>query len=368
MPQMKRICLLFLSIFLLASAVLAQDSALEITKRPMPETPKTAVSDSSVQVVLRVEFLDTGRIGDVTVLSAPTRELGKLAVAAAQNIEFTPEKKAGRAISVTRTIFYNYDRGWKDDAGGGPAVAEPTHSSDPEIEKARAVISKAVGALGGERYLAIKTQIGRGKFSVMRENQLAMFQAFVDVIRFPDMERTEFKQNGMRTVQANSGGTGWVYDGDQEILQDQTEQQIAAFRQGLRVSLDNLLRGYWKGEAELSYIGKRPATLGRRNEVVKLTYKDGFIVEFEFSADDHLPQKAIYTRKAVSGDEMKEEDHYAQFVEFGGVRSPLVIDRFENGDHASRINYESIEFNKNLPDSIFAKPQNPKELKKDLKL
>lgn len=365
---MKRLGLLFLSIVMLSIAVSAQDSALEITKQPLPESPKAASSDSSFEVVLRVEFLDSGRIGDVTVLSAPTREIGKLAATAAGSIEFTPERRAGRAVSVTRTIFYKYDSGWKVDADGDAPTSEPKGTSNSGVEKARAVIAKAVEALGGERYLAVRTQIGRGKYSVMRENQLAMFQSFVDAIKFPDMERTEFKQNGMRTVQANSGSAGWVYDGDQEILQDQSEQQIAAFKQGLRVSLDNLLRGYWKGEAELSYIGRRAAALGRRNDVVKLTYKDGFIVEFEFSADDHLPQKAIYTRKAVSGDEMKEEDHYAQFVEFAGVKSPLVIDRFENGDHASRINYESIEFNKDLPDSIFAKPQNPKELKKDLKL
>lgn len=364
---MKRICFLFLSIFLLASAVFAQDSALEITKKPLPEAPKTT-ADVQGQVVLRVEFLDSGRIGDVTVLSSPTREFGKLATAAAQQIEFTPEKKAGRAVSTTRTIFYSFKNGWIDPADKTPDTVEATPPEAHDAEKASSIISKAVEALGGDRYLAVKTQIGRGKFSVMRENQLAAFQSFLDVIRFPDMERTEFKQNGMRTVQANSGNTGWVYDGDQEILQDQSEEQIAAFKQGIRVSLDNLLRGYWKGEAELSYVGKRPATLGRRNEVVRLTYKDGFSVEFEFSADDHLPQKAIYSRKAVSGDEIKAEDHYAQFIDFGGVRSPLVIDRFENGDHASRINYESIEFNKNIPDSIFAKPSNPKELKKDLKL
>ncbi|HQZ82739.1 MAG TPA: hypothetical protein PLR83_05930 [Pyrinomonadaceae bacterium] len=360
---MKRLFFLFLSIFLLSFAAFAQDSALEITKRPLPEASTTA-SDGSFQVVLRVEFLDSGRIGDVTVLSAPTREFGKVAVAAAENIEFVPEKRAGRAVSVTRTIFYIYDKGWKGDVGGDAAAAEPKRDTDLEADKARAVIAKAVEALGGDRFLAVKTQIGRGKYSLMRENQLAMFQSFVDVIKFPDMERTEFKQSGMRTVQANSGSSGWVYDGDQEVLQDQSEQQIEAFKQGLRVSLDNLLRGYWKGAAELSYVGRRPATLGRRNDVVKLTYKDGFTVEFEFSADDHLPQKAIYTRKAVSGDEMKEEDHYGQFVEFQGVKSPLVIDRFENGDHASRINYESIEFNKNLPDSIFAKPTNVKDAKK----
>lgn len=352
---------------LFCAHALAQDSALEITKQPLPEAPKTQ-SDASGQVVLRVEFLDSGRIGDVTVLSAPTRELGKLASAAAQNIEFTPEKKGGKSVSTTRTIFYEFSKSWRNGDGESSDDAGPKPASDPETAKAQAIIAKAVEALGGECYLGVKTQIGRGKYSVMRENQLTAFQSFIDVIRFPDLERTEFKQNGRRTVQANSGSTGWVYDADQEILQDQSEEQIAAFKQGTRVSLDNLLRGYWKGEAELTYVGKRPSTLGRRNEVVKLVYKDGFSVEFEFSADDHLPQKAIYTRMAVSGDEVKEEDRYAQFVDFGGIRSPLVIDRFENGDHASRINYESIEFNKTIPDSVFAKPGNPKDLKKDLKL
>lgn len=345
----------------------AQDSALEITKQPLPEMPKTA-TEAQGRVVLRVEFLDTGRIGDVTVLYAPIREFGKLAVAAAEAIEFTPEKRAGRSVSTTKTIFYYFHNGWVAGDGDKANGVEAAAASNPDAEKASSIISKAVEVLGGERYLAVKTQIGRGKFSVMRENQLAAFQSFLDVIRFPDMERTEFKQNGMRTVQANSGSTGWVYDGDQEILQDQSEEQVAAFKQGLRVSLDNLLRGYWKGEAELSYVGKRPSTLGRRNEVVKLTYKDGFSVEFEFSADDHLPQKAIYTRKAVSGDEMKEEDHYAQFVEFSGIKVPLIIDRFENGYHASRINYESVEFNVRVPDSVFTKPENAKQAKKGFAL
>jgi hypothetical protein len=131
----------------------------------------------------------------------------------------------------------------------------------------------------------------------------------------------------------------------------------------MRVSLDNLLRGHWRGDAELSYVGKRPATLGKRNEVVKLTYKDGLVVEFEFAADDGLPVKAIHKRFNADNEEIKEEDRYAQFLEFNGIRTPLIIDRFVNGIQSSRINYESVEFNKPIPVSIFAKPANPKELK-----
>lgn len=235
-------------------------------------------------------------------------------------------------------------------------------------EKAALILVKAVQQLGGERYLQIRTQIGRGKFSVIKDGSVVLFQKFVDVIVFPDKERTDFRGNGSRTVQANTGTTGWVYDGDQELIKIQNAGQIANFKQGIRTSLDNLLRGHWKDEAVLAYVGKRPATLGKRNDVVKLTYKDGFAVEFEFSADSGLPQKAIYKRTNDEGEEIKEEDRYAQFIEIGGITSPFIVDRFTNGKPSSRINYETIEFNKSIPDAIFAKPSSAKEAKKELKL
>lgn len=235
-------------------------------------------------------------------------------------------------------------------------------------EKAEAVIQKAIKNLGGDKYLQVKTQIGRGKFSVMREGTVISFQSFIDVIVFPDKERTEFKGGGVKSVQTNVDSTGWTFDGDAELIKIQNEKQIADFRRGIRVSLDHLLRGSWRNDATLSYVGKRAATLGKRNDVVKLIYKDGLTVEFEFTSDEGLPQKAIYSRVNAENEEIKEEDRYAQFIDVNGVKSPFIIDRFTNGVQSSRINYESFEFNKPVPDSVFAKPSNPKELKKDLKL
>ena len=233
--------------------------------------------------------------------------------------------------------------------------------------QAEAVFQKAVRNLGGEKYLNVKSQIGRGKFSIFKDNVLVSFQNFVDVIFFPDKERTEFKGGSGRTVQVNVGDAGWVYDGETEKVKEQNDAQVQNFKQGIRTSLDNLLRGKWRGEAEMSYIGKRAATLGKRNDVIKLTYKDGFVVEFEFAADDGLPMKAIYRRTNSDNEDVKEEDRYAQFVDIAGVRTPFIIDRFTNGVPSSRINYESVEFNKAIPDSVFAKPSNPKEAKKDMK-
>jgi hypothetical protein len=245
--------------------------------------------------------------------------------------------------------------------------AQPAPTPKPD-EKAQAVLTRAVQNLGGERYLQVRSQVGRGKFSVIRENVVISFQTFLDVIVFPYKERTDFKGGGSRTIQANSGNEGWVYDGDQELIKVQNEAQIANFKQSIRTSLDNLLRGYWRGEAEVTYVGKRPATLGKRNDVVKLTYNDGFVVEFEFAADDGLPQKAIYKRPNPDGEPIKEEDRYAQFIDVGGIKAPFIIDRVTDGIPSSRINYESVEFNRTIPDSFFSKPSSPKEAKKNLKL
>ncbi|MBP6005047.1 MAG: hypothetical protein KA746_16580 [Pyrinomonadaceae bacterium] len=253
-------------------------------------------------------------------------------------------------------------------AGTSLPQNRPVLASTPSDEKAEAVIAKAVQHLGGERYLQIRSQIGRGKFSVIKESAVVSFQTFIDVIVFPDKERTEFKGGGSRTIQTNVGDTGWVFDGDQELVKVQSAEQVENFKRGIRVSLDNLLRGKWKGSAELTYVGRRPATLGKRNDVVKLTYKDGLAVEFEFAADDGVPVKAIYKRPGEEGEEeVTEEDRYAQFIEVDGVRTPFIIDRFTAGKQSSRINYSSIEFNKTIPDSVFAKPSSAKDAKKDVK-
>lgn len=229
-------------------------------------------------------------------------------------------------------------------------------------------MQNAVTALGGERYLSITTQVSRGKFSMMRDGGVASFQSFIDIIVFPDKERTEFKSGGSRTVQVNVGNTGWLYDNDVEVIKDQTEIQIASFKRGIRASVDHLLRGGWKGDAELSYVGRRAATLGKRNEVVKLKYSDGFEVEFEFAVDDGLPQKSIFSRVTPGGETVVEEDRFAQYIENSGIRTPFIIDRYTDGKQMSRINFESIEYNKRVPETVFKKPANVKEAKRDVKL
>lgn len=225
-------------------------------------------------------------------------------------------------------------------------------------------MKRAVEALGGSAYLNVSTMTGRGLFTPFRDKVSGVPSTFVDYIAYPDKERTEFKAAGGRTIQTNTGDKGWVYDGAAKTLKDMTSAQVEEFRSAMRTSFETLLRGAWRKEkAKVSYVGRREAGLAKRNETLRVTYADGFSVEFEFSASDGLPAKAIYKKKNEDGDEVLEEDRLAQFINVQGIATPFVLDHYSAAAQTSRINYQSIEFNHPLPDSLFERPANAKAVK-----
>lgn len=248
-------------------------------------------------------------------------------------------------------------------------LAQSDAAAKASDEKAEQIVQKAIQAIGGDAYLNVKTVIGRGFYTEYHDGFSGVPLRFVDYIAYPDRERTEFSGGGNRIIQTNYQNEGWMFDAAAKSLKDQTAKQVEDFRTGMRTSMENLLRGWWRKEgATLSYVGRREASLGRRNEAVKLLYPDGFWIEYEFAAVEGTPAKAIYKRKQKNPDtdemfETSEEDRFFKPVAVAGVSAPFVIDHFRNGVQTSRINYESIEFNKPLADSLFAKPANIKAIK-----
>jgi hypothetical protein len=241
--------------------------------------------------------------------------------------------------------------------------------SPGDAAKAEAIVNRAIEVLGGNSYLNVKTVVGRGFFTAFNDGVSQIPARFLDYIAYPDRERTEFKGDGILVIQTNTGDTGWLFDGATKTISDMKGAQIEDFKRSMRTSVENLLYGWWKKEkASLSYVGRREAGLARRNETVRLTYPDGFWIEYEFAAKEGLPAKVIYktTKKKPDSDETlenTEEDRLAKPITIAGVTAPWVIDHFSNGTQTSRITYESIEYNQSLADTLFAKPANIKGLK-----
>ena len=66
-----------------------------------------------------------------------------------------------------------------------------------------------------------------------------------------------------------------------------------------------------------------------------------------------------------TGDEVEttEEDQLLKFITVDGVTEPWVVDHFVDGKQTARINYEQVQYNQKLADSLFAKPDNVKAIK-----
>lgn len=253
-------------------------------------------------------------------------------------------------------------------AGGKvPATTSATASTvtvPANTDKAEQILKRAIEAQGGQAYLGVRAVVSRGLYTSFQDGQSTLPRTFVDYLVFPDRERTEFRGQGIKVIQANTGDKGWVYDGATKTLADMKPEQAKDFQTAMRTSPDNILRGWWrKEEATLRYVGRREAGVGRRNEVVRLTYPDGFTVEFEFSGSDGLPAKTIYKRQNEAGEDVDQEDRFAQYLNIGGVTLPFVIDNFRAGTQTGRINFQKIELNAPVPETLFARPADVKSLK-----
>jgi len=247
--------------------------------------------------------------------------------------------------------------------------AAQTANTPPADDKAEKIVQRAIQAVGGNRYLAVKTLTGRGLFTEYKDGVSGIPSRFVDYISYPDRERTEFTGGGAKIIQTNFGDQGWLFDNAAKTLKDQTADQVEDFKIGMRTGFENLMRGWWRKQgATLSYVGRREAGLAKRNETIKLTYADGFWIEYEFSAQDGLPAKALYERKRKKPDSnefesVPEEDRMMRFITIDAIATVWVIDHYRGGIQTSRINYDSVEYNKPLANSLFAKPASLKAIK-----
>jgi hypothetical protein len=249
------------------------------------------------------------------------------------------------------------------------SLAFPQTASPSVDEKSQHIIDRAVEVLGGQKYLNVQTVLGKGFYTSFKDGISQLPARFLDYIAYPDRERTEFSGGGIRTIQTNVGNTGWLFDGEAKKISDQSPAQIEDFKRGLQTSMEYLLRGWWKKDGgAITYVGRREAGVGKRNETIRLVFPDGFWIEYEFGATDGLPAKIIYKRMRKdpdSGDEVEvtEQDQLFKFITIDGVTAPWVIDHYTNGKQTSRINYESVQYNQHFPENLFAKPDNIKSIK-----
>ncbi|MBV9211174.1 MAG: hypothetical protein JOZ52_11120, partial [Acidobacteria bacterium] len=113
-------------------------------------------------------------------------------------------------------------------SGGGVKAAAAPKAED--AEKAEQILQRATEALGGNAYLNVRSITAHGLYTLYKEGKPELPLSFTDYIVLPDKERTEFKGQGVKSVQTNTGESGWVFDGMTKNIKDMKAAQIADFK------------------------------------------------------------------------------------------------------------------------------------------
>lgn len=244
--------------------------------------------------------------------------------------------------------------------------AQKADPNDPQnAERGAQLIRAAIEARGGARYLAFKTLAATGQYTFFDKGISTIPMPFTDTIVYPDKERTEFGKGKKkdRRIQVNTGGTGWVYDGEAQTIKDQNEKQAREFLENLESDIDHLLRGGWQAPGvETRFYGREETRPGERADVVTIKLRSGRIVYLALHGHTHLPMSVSYeeaTEKGVS----KNEVRFFQYVVYDGVKFPNIVDFYRDGVQGSRVNYESIKLDAPILENLFTKPASVKEIK-----
>ena len=234
--------------------------------------------------------------------------------------------------------------------------------------KAEALIREAIKVRGGDSYLKIRTVMGRGQYTAFAKGVSGLPTDFVDYLVYPDRERTEFGKGDGKYIQTNFASEGWIYEATQKMIRAQTEEQVKTFQQGLRYDLDGVLkRGWQEPGAQLIYVGRREIWRNQFSEAVRVKYADGLSVTLYFDTRSKLPLMSEYQTEQKDEDGknqiIENQVRFARWLNYDGVQFPTIQDFYRNGQQSARVIFDTVNFNVDVPDKLFAKPNNIKEVK-----
>jgi hypothetical protein len=214
------------------------------------------------------------------------------------------------------------------------------------------IIDQMIQALGGPAFLDVKEIHTSGRFFSFSKGELSGSDLFVDYIKLPDMERTEFGREKNKSTTINKGTEGWKIEGKNDP-EPQPAVQTDEFIANFKTSFDYVMRVVLKHPQ--TTIQNLPGELidFKRADVVEVRDAAKNRIRFYIDRASHLPIKMQVRRVNQSS---VSEELYGNWHKFQGVMTPLLVSRSTNGVKTMEIRAEMAAYNSGLPDSLFAAP------------
>lgn len=214
-------------------------------------------------------------------------------------------------------------------------------------DNAQEILDRAIQALGGPAYLGVIDVKAHGRVYGFQRGELTSAEVFTDYLKFPDKERTEFGEDG-KTVRINNGNEGWNVK-DKEVVA-QLEDQIEVFWDEFKVSLDHVLRVVVaQPDSTLQYVGREMIDF-KRADILEIRDEDRTRINLYVDRESGLLMKKTVRR---IDDPSVHEEVYSNYHEIQNVLTPLLINRYTDGQQTTEIRFDEVVYDTGAPDRFF---------------
>ncbi len=243
--------------------------------------------------------------------------------------------------------------GWAQAAPPEPQAQSAAANEDPSVQKARSLLDQLIQALGGPAYLNIRDMKQNGRTYTFYHGQPnGLGTEYWLFVKWPDKSRVELtKQRDV--VYILNGDTGYevTYKGTRKEDPEETKDSLRA----RHYSLDHVLRSWLnRPGVALFYEG---AGIAEHKQVEKVTLMDAQneAVTIAIEMFSHLPVRVSYQ---IRDPKTRYFDEYAEVFDGWrseqGIPTAHTITLYKNGEMDRERFIQTVEYNSNLPDSMFS--------------
>ena len=250
-------------------------------------------------------------------------------------------------------LFFSLLAPGQSSAQAGAQTTPISPEAQQNATKAKTLLDQAVQALGGQAFLDIQDMSQTGRtYSFHHGETTSTGVLFWRFVRFPDKERIEVTKQ--RDV-------AYVYNGDHayEVTYKGTAAQdvkvVADYLRRRSHSLEWVLRRWLKEPGvALFYDGAAVAADKPADQVSIMNAHDDSVTLY-LDTTTHLPIKKSFTwRDPADNLRNTEEEVYDAYRPTQGIMTPYSITRYYNGDMSNQRFLNTVTYNNNLSDSMFA--------------
>ena len=254
-------------------------------------------------------------------------------------------------------------------ASGTPLLkSEAEEVKDPR-ERARQVLAQAIEAMGGDRYLGVKTEYVKGRdfrFARDRRSGLIPFQSWThyqDPIRW----RHQIFKGKRQTLQVFNLelDKAWIQEGFQTI-EELPKEVLEEFKLSVKQDLHYLLRNRLNEEGlSFFYYGPGDIAGSGKLEAVEVIDRTNDAITIYFDIESHLPVHTEAQSRDKMGLRHELRTEFFNWHEQDGVLTPLSFHYFLDGEKSRETFFEELTYNTQFPPEYFLEPKlPPKKAKK----